>query len=85
MMSGYTYGQNMMWGGAVLGPLFMILALVVAITISILLVRWFSGPWPVTHGEAPRLQTSLDILKTRFARGEIDQDEFETRRRVLGE
>jgi putative membrane protein len=27
--------------------------------------------------------TSLDILKERFARGEIDKDEFEERRKVL--
>ncbi|WP_201789038.1 SHOCT domain-containing protein [Nitrobacter vulgaris] len=33
----------------------------------------------------PPTQTPLDILKERFARGEIDKAEFEDRRRVLGE
>jgi len=32
-----------------------------------------------------RGRTPLDILRERFARGEIDKDEFEERRRVLGE
>jgi len=35
--------------------------------------------------QSPPTRTPLDILKERFARGEIDKAEFEDRRRVLGE
>jgi putative membrane protein len=79
----------MMWGGGwygmVFGPLFMIVALVAVIAGVGLLGRWFGTPWygaPPPH-HSPPAQTPLDILKERFARGEIDKDEFEERRRVL--
>lgn len=88
----YAYGPHMMWWGGgwygmVLGPLFMILVLAVVIAIVALLVRWAGGAW---HGSAPPQhapsgRTPLEILKERFARGEIDKNEFEERRRVLGE
>lgn len=86
---GYGSHMHMMWGegglGMVFGPLFMILILVVVITAVVLLVRWLAGPW---HGtvppyHAPPGRTALDILKERFARGEIEKDEFEERRRLL--
>ena len=86
----YLYGPHMWsWGGGwymIFGPLFMILVLAAVIGAVVLLVRWVGGPWQGAalshHASADR--TPLDILKDRFARGEIDKNEFEERRRVLG-
>ena len=87
----YGYGPHMMdwgggWYGMIFGPLFMILVLAAVVAAVVLLVRWLGGPW---HGAAPPHappgRTPLDILKARFARGEIDKEEFEERRRVLGD
>jgi putative membrane protein len=88
----YGYGPHMMWWGGgwhgmIFGPLLMILLLAAAIAVALLLVRWLGGPWhsaaPSPSSPAPR--AALDILKERFARGEIDKSEYEERRRVLGE
>jgi putative membrane protein len=82
----YGYGPHMMWGfGMIFGPLFFILVLALLIAVAVLLVRWLAGPWQgASHSVSPG-RTPLDILKERFARGEIDKDEFEERRRTLGE
>jgi putative membrane protein len=83
----YGWGPQMMWGwggyGMIFGPLFMILVLAVVIAVAVLLVRWLAGPWQGTPQTPPR-PTALDILNERFARGEIDKQEYEERRRVLG-
>ncbi|WP_296326516.1 SHOCT domain-containing protein [Reyranella sp.] len=85
----YGYGPHMMWGGGwygmIFGPLVMILVLAVIIAVAVLLVRWLGGPWPGSAWHQAPGRTPLDILKERFARGEIDKQEFEERRRVLGE
>jgi putative membrane protein len=87
---GYNYGPGMMWGwgwsAMIFGPLFMLLVLAVGVAVIVLLVRWLGAPWhsaPPYHTSSGR--TALDILKERYARGEIDKEEFEERRRVLGE
>lgn len=80
----------MMWGneggyGMFFGPLFMILILAATIAAIVFLVRWLSGarqgfgPASLT----PPVQTPLDILKERFAKGELSKEEFDERRRVL--
>jgi putative membrane protein len=81
----YGWGPHMMggWYAMIFGPLFMILFLAVLVAVVVILVRWLGGPWQGAH--PPSARTPLDILKERFARGEIDKAEFEDRRRVLGE
>jgi putative membrane protein len=88
----YAWGPHMMWWGGgwyamIFGPLFMILFFAVLVSVVVLLVRWLGGPWQGTMPphHSPPGRTPLDILKERFARGEIDKEEFEERRRVLGE
>lgn len=80
---GYGYHSHMWNSGAagLAGLLLFFLLLVAAIALAMLLVRWLGGfGQPREASPAP-----LDILKERFARGEIDQNEFEERRRVLGD
>ena len=85
------YGPSMMWDGGwygmIFGPVFMILMLAAVIAVVVLLVRWLGGPWSGTQPprQVPPGRTPLDILKERFARGEIDKDEFEERRRLLAD
>lgn len=86
----YAYGPHMMWWGGswygmFLGPLFMVLVLAAIITLVVLLVRWLGGSSQVAGpDQAQQARTPLDILKERFARGEIDKKEFEERCQVLG-
>ena len=88
----YDCGAYMMrwgggWYGMIFGPLFMILGLAVAIAIAAVIVRGFGGSWRLTPPTQPVFpaRTALDALKERYARGEIDTQEFEERRRVLGD
>ena len=83
-----TYAHHGMWGGGWVGMTFglvMMIAVVAAIVaVIVLLFRALGGG----HGgqASPRRdgKTALDILEERFARGEIDVQEFEERRRLLG-
>ncbi len=60
------------------GMLFMALFWVALIVGVALLVKWFMG-----QGGVAREDSALDILKKRYARGEINKQEFEERKRDL--
>jgi putative membrane protein len=49
--------------------------------VVVLVVRWLGGAGGSGAGARPK--AALDILEERFARGEIDKDEFEARRQAL--
>ncbi len=60
------------------GMLFMALFSVVVIVGIVLAVKWFMG-----QGGASREDSPLDILKKRYARGELTKQEFEELKRDL--
>ncbi|MDD7967940.1 SHOCT domain-containing protein [Actinomycetospora sp. DW7H6] len=74
------------WDGGWMVPLMGVSAvlwwvLVVAIVVGV--VRWLRvAPGGTSGGPGPRGE-ARDILDRRFARGEIDADEYAERRRVL--
>ena len=69
-----------MWGAGGLVILLMILAFWGLVIAGLVIgLRWLLGQGrPAPHDEA------LQILRQRYARGEIDKQEFDTRRRDLG-
>ncbi|KTG17532.1 MULTISPECIES: SHOCT domain-containing protein [unclassified Guyparkeria] len=75
-------GMGFGFGGWILMILFWAL-LIAAIA---LLIKWLVSPRPGSEGESTserRSNRALDILRERYARGEIDHEEFEERRRRL--
>jgi len=75
-------GGNMMmgwgWGGMAFGGIMMLLWFALIVALIVFLVRWISG----TSGRNSN-KDALDILKQRYARGEIDTAELEERLQQL--
>lgn len=69
----------------IFGVLMMILFWGAIIVLIVVLVRWLSGHTGPQHSGTPAQKTPLDILRERFARGEIDKEEFEERRKLLSD
>jgi putative membrane protein len=63
------------------GPLFMVAGPLLLIVVIVILVRWLTYNRDSANG---RIRTPREILDERFARGEIQRDEYEERRKALG-
>jgi putative membrane protein len=79
-----TGGMMNNWGGFglgwmyLIGPIFMILFWAAIILLIIWLYKQIKGPQ-----EVARTESALDVLKKRYAKGEIDKKEFEEKKKDL--
>ncbi len=76
---------GMMGGGWVMMAVgfLLVLAIIAAVVVGIMFLvrpRESGG----SRDAAGDRQAPIDVLRERFARGEIDRDEFERRRKTLG-
>jgi putative membrane protein len=78
----YSGHMNMGWGGWVLGPIMMVFWLAVSVAVIVLVVRALGG---IMHHSpsAASGNSALDILKERFARGDITKQEFEEAKKLI--
>ncbi len=68
------------WGGMIFGPIMMVVIIAVIVGAVILVFRWTGLGGSAVAGGANKAR---HILDERFARGEIDKDDYEERKRVL--
>ena len=83
---GYGYGR--MHDGGGIGWVMVLLMLVVAIAVVVAVVALLRGARPTAAVPTKAAGGSSDaraILKDRFARGDIDEDDFRARIRALDE
>jgi len=64
----------------IFGPLYMIAWLAILVAVIVLIVRWLGSS---DQGSGRPAGTARAILDERFAKGEIDHEEYEKRRRAL--
>ncbi len=76
----YEYwGMHYMWGPWGIGMMLMMLVFWGLIIVALV----FGIRWLVAEGRESRSDTALDILRQRYARGEINKEEFEAKKRDL--
>lgn len=68
--------------GAGFGWIFMILFWLLIIAGLIAIVKWLIGG-PESNVRMPPAKTARQILEERYARGEIDREEFEQKKRDI--
>ena len=74
------YGMHYMWGAWGIGMmLFMLIFWVLIIAGAVALIRWLWGGPGGSASASSSGSTAEEILKNRYAKGEIDKQEFEAK------
>ncbi len=82
---GWNMGPDMMgyWGMGWFGMIFMIAFWVLLIVGLVFLVKWLIQTTSSGKTDGRMGSSAIEILKERYARGEIDQAEFEVKKKDL--
>jgi putative membrane protein len=81
---GYEWGCGMhpmwgVWGMWGIGMMFFMLLFWALVLVGVVLgIRWL-----ISQGKETRSDSALEILRQRYARGEINKEEFEARKKDL--
>jgi putative membrane protein len=78
--SEWGWGMHPMWWGAWgFGMMIMMILFWVLIIVAVVLgIRWLIG-----QGKDSRSDSALEVLRQRYARGEINKDEFDAKKKDL--
>lgn len=86
MYDGWMWGNGWGWTGWILMTVFMVVLWAALITSVVVAVRYLAGSRHTPGGPASSgLPPPEDVLAGRFARGEIDEDEYRRRMAALRE
>lgn len=81
-------GSMMGWDGGGWGMGFgavsMLLSWIVVIVVVVAAIRWFGSTAGIGGAPARGGDRALEILRERYARGEIGKEEFDAKRRDIG-
>jgi putative membrane protein len=78
MMGGYGYGMGYGFVWTIL-----VAIVIAAVVIGVVFLIRGAVTGPRAHGGTTSGDEAMDILRRRFANGEIDKEEFEERKRAL--
>ena len=75
----WGWGMHSMWGVWGIGMMLMMFLFWAVIIAAIVIgIRWLTS-----QGKDRRSDSALEVLRQRYARGEINKEEFESKRRDL--
>ena len=82
---GWGMGPGMMggWGMGWFGGIFIVVFWILILVGLVFLIKWLIQSTSRDQANGRAFSRAVEILKERYARGEIDKDEFESKKKDL--